>query len=103
MSLHWHVPLPGPVSYSRPVRKRKKTGGLTGLLVWFIVTPFKLLAKGLGLAAKSRPRTPVGAPRIPAGVNAQIWPAPGWYWWGEHGYVFFDGRRWTHDFQGRVF
>lgn len=33
--------------------------------------------------------------------SRELWtPKPGWYP-GPHGYIFWDGERWTHDSQGR--
>lgn len=94
MSLRWHVPLPGPIAYSRPIRKRKKSGGLTGILVWFIVTPFKLLAKAFQLStSRSGRRTvqPVGPLVARPGIG---WPAPGWYTRPDGRVMYWDGGGW---------
>jgi len=54
MSFRWHVNLPGPVAYSKPIKRRgKRPGLLTSVLVWFIVKPFEFMFRGLAKLARS--------------------------------------------------
>jgi len=58
MPFRWHVDLPGPVAYSRPIRRKgKKPGTLTSVLVWFIVKPLELMIRGLTTLFTVRSRT----------------------------------------------
>lgn len=93
MPLHWHVDLPGPLAYSKPVRRRgKKPGCLTAVLVWFIVKPLELMFRGLAklFAVRSRQNT---EQRI-------VFNPPGWYNtnWGP---LYFSGTNW-YDREGRA-
>ena len=99
MPLHWHVNLPGPVGYSRPLRKKRKgSGPLTTLLVWFTVMPMKLMLKGLAKTPKlaaglARPHNL--APQLPAYMPV------GWYQ-TQYGPLWFNGRVWVRP-DGRPF
>lgn len=91
MPLRWHVHLPGPVAYSRPMRKKRQgSGPLTTVLIWFIVKPLELIFKGLvKLIPDSRERS--GQPAFP--------PPVGWHntaygplWWNGTRWVYPDGQ-----------
>lgn len=86
MPFRWHIHLPGPVAYSRPMRNRKSPGLLTSILIWFIVKPLELLVTGLAklFAVRSRPYTEHPAP---------LFGAPGWYH-TVHGPLYFSGTNW---------
>src|ERR1051326_8506560 len=103
MPLRWHVNLPGPVAYSRPIRKRrgKKPGLLTSVLVWFIVKPLELIFRGGSavLRASAKPKT---QPVYTAykGAFAPPATAPGWYH-GDYGWFYWNGQTW-YDLDGRT-
>lgn len=87
MPLRWHVNLPGPVVYSRPMRKKRAgSGPLTTVLVWFIVKPLELIFKGMAKLFRIRPRPKVAQPAPYNGV-------PGWYN-TVHGPLYFSGANW---------
>lgn len=103
MPLRWHVNLPGPVAYSRPIRKnRGRSGPLTSLLVWFIVKPLELIFKGVAklftVRSRSNTEQPVAQSAIP---STSFWPRPGWYW-TQYGYLWFNGVAWVRP-DGRPF
>lgn len=86
MPFRWHIHLPGPVAYSRPMRKRSGPGPLTAILIWFIVKPLELLVTGLVklFAARSRSNTEHPVP---------LFGQPGWYH-TVHGPLYFSGANW---------
>jgi hypothetical protein len=87
MPLRWHVNLPGPVAYSRPMRKsRKKSGPLTALVVWFIVKPLELMFRGMAKLFTVRSRSNTGQP-------APVYTPVGWYN-TVHGPLYFNGSNW---------
>lgn len=99
MPLNWHVNLPGPVAYSRPVRKnRRKSGPLASLVTWFIVKPLEWTVRGtaalVGLgtrkAVQAAQRQPETAVR---GYFAPPASQPGWYdsAWGP---LYWSGTNW---------
>jgi len=104
MPLRWHVNLPGPVAYSRPLRKsRKKSGPLTAVVTWFIVKPLELIFRGGAhvLGSKrtrsapgwtTRPVSPV-QPVATRGYFAPPATQPGWYdtAWGP---LYWNGSNW---------
>lgn len=92
MPFHWHVKLPGPVAYSRPIRRKgKKPGPLTSVLVWFIVKPFELMFRGLAklFAVRARSNT----------EQARALPH-GWYQ-SSGGWIYWNGQTW-YDLDGRT-
>lgn len=96
MPLNYHVNLPGPVSYTRPVRKKRKgSGPLTTLMVWFIVKPLELIARGTAAAfrATRKPEVRPSAPVATRGYFAPPVSQPGWYdtAWGP---LYWNGRNW---------
>lgn len=94
MPLHWHVNLPGPVAYSRPMRKkRRKSGPLTTLLVWFIVKPLELLARGGAAAVRRSVTTEHRTETAIKGYFAPPASRPGWYdsAWGP---LYWSGTNW---------
>lgn len=97
MPFRWHVNLPGPVAYSRPMRKKRKgSGPLTSVLVWFIVEPLKLIFKGLAACFRFRPKQ---AP-VPRSYYRQT-QAVGWYS-TQYGPLWFNGVAWIRP-DGRAF
>lgn len=91
MPFNYHVNLPGPVSYTRPVRKKRKgSGPLTTLLVWFIVKPVELIFRGLAalFTSSKRPKA-VKAPQFPAGWYQTPY---GYRWWNGAHWVRPDGQ-----------
>lgn len=87
MPLRWHVDLPGPVAYSRPMRKKRKgSGPLTTLVVWFIVKPLELMFRGLAKLFTVRSRSNTEQP-------APVFGRPGWYD-TVHGPLYFSGSNW---------
>ncbi len=94
MPLRWHVDLPGPLAYSRPIRKsRSKSGPLTTLVVWFIVKPLELTFRGLAALFAVRSRSNTEQP-LPSYMPV------GWYK-TAHGPLYFSGTNW-YDQEGRA-
>lgn len=97
MPFRWHVNLPGPVAYSRPMRRRgKKPNGLIGLLIWFTVKPLELMIRGLAklFGVLSLPNT-----RHPVSYSAPSYRGIGWHhtqygplWWNGTAWIRPDGR-----------
>ena len=93
MPFRWHVNLPGPVAYSRPIRRKgKKPGPLTSVLVWFIVKPFELMFLGLAKLFRTR---------VDLARHAQTHANMGWYN-TQYGPLWFNGRVWVRP-DGRPF
>lgn len=96
MPLHWHVNA-GPVAYSRPMRKkRRKSGPLTTLLVWFIVKPLELIARGTVALGSGLKRPHNVADRGSVATHGYFAPPtshPGWYdtAWGP---LYWSGTNW---------
>lgn len=91
MPLRWHVPLPGPVAYSKPVRRRgKKPGCLTAILVWFTVKPLELMVRGMAKLFTVRSRSNTEQPvRFPEGWHHT---PHGPLWWNGAHWIRPDGR-----------
>jgi len=91
MPLRWHVNLPGPVAYSRPIRRKgKKPGPLTSVLVWFIVKPLELTFRGgAHVAGQMRSRN------VQHWTSAPVTPVlqPGWYD-TSGGPIYWNGSAW---------
>lgn len=96
MPLHWHVNA-GPVAYSRPMRKkRRKSGPLTALIVWFTVKPLELIVRGTLAAVRGTRRPKSVAPAAPVATMGYFAPPasqPGWYdtAWGP---LYWNGSNW---------
>lgn len=46
---------------------------------------------------------PTKTAQVPVGVNAAVWPQPGWYWSrAGRTYIFWDGHKWTVDSSGQA-
>lgn len=92
MPFRWHVDLPGPVVWSRPMRKKRRSSGpLTTLLVWFIVKPFELMFRGLAklFAVRSRSNTERSVQQLPVGWH----PISGvWLYWNGQTWYDMNGR-----------
>jgi hypothetical protein len=96
MPLRWHVNLPGPVAYSRPIRRKgKKPGPLTALLVWVVVKPLEAIATQLVSMARQPAKTGRTQPKD---LPAHYMP-PGWYN-SVHGPLYFSGTNW-YDLDGQ--
>jgi hypothetical protein len=92
MPLRWHVDLPGPVAYSRPIRRRgKKPGCLVSVLVWFIVKPLGLTVRGLAALFQIR-RKPTVEQRMPFGPPGLYHPSRGPMFWNGVHWLDRDGR-----------
>lgn len=95
MPLNWHVNLPGPVAYSRPIRKsRKKSGPLTAMVVWFIVKPLEWTVRGTVALFRG-----LGRPHTVQRSVAPVSFPEGWYhtpygplWWNGAHWIRPDGR-----------
>lgn len=95
MPLRWHVDLPGPLAYSRPVRRKHKHG-LMSLVIWFTVKPLELIAKGVvaGLRSGSKPKVQPFTPMTKAPIKGHFAPVdPGWYE-TAYGPLYWNGLRW---------
>lgn len=91
MPLRWHVNLPGPVAYSKPVRRRgKKPGCLTTVLIWFTVKPLELMVRGTAKLFAVRSRSNTGQPLpFPEGWHHTPY---GPLWWNGTHWMRPDGR-----------
>lgn len=88
MPLRWHAHLPGPIAYSRPLRKKRRgSGPLTSVLVWFIVKPLELIFKGLASLFRSK------QPVVPTAARTSSWPMLGWYC-TQYGPMYWNGAHW---------
>ena len=91
MPFRWHVDLPGPVAYSRPIRRKgKKPGTLTSVLVWFIVKPLELMIRGLTTLFTVRSRT--NTEQLPALPVGWYQTAGQWAYWNGQSWYDLDGR-----------
>lgn len=100
MPLRWHVDLPGPVAYSKPIRRRgKKPGALTRVLAWFIVKPLELTCRGLAALAAGLSRPHHVRPE-PARFTLDTREGIGWHHtaWGL---LYWSGENW-YDPEGRA-
>lgn len=105
MPFRWNAHLPGPIAYSRPMRKRRKgSGPLTTLLVWFIVKPLEWALKGSVAAVKaakvSSPRNDGSAPYT--AIKGHFSPdVPGRWYYTAYGPLYWSGTNW-YDPEGRA-
>jgi len=94
MPFRWHIHLPGPVAYSRPIRRKgKKPGSLVSVLIWFTVKPLELLVRGLARPHNVRRSVMTEHPVPTHGWFSPPATRPGWYdtAWGP---LYFSGSNW---------